>query len=125
MCDQTTNTTGQIKGGEVKAYAITSAERSPALPDLPTTSEGGMADFTISIWHGLYVPVGTPDEVVQKLTAALQAALADPTVAERFAELGTTPVSKDLATPEAHRERLESQIAQWKPIIEAAGVHAQ
>jgi tripartite-type tricarboxylate transporter receptor subunit TctC len=125
MCDQTTNTTGQIKGGEVKGYAITSPERSPALPDLPTTAEGGMPDFTISIWHGLYAPVGTPDEIVQKLTAALQAAVKDPTVAERFAELGTTPVSAELATPEAHRERLESQIAQWKPIIEAAGVHAQ
>ncbi|MDQ3560980.1 MAG: tripartite tricarboxylate transporter substrate-binding protein [Pseudomonadota bacterium] len=125
MCDQTTNTTGQIKAGEVKAYAITSKERNPALPDLPTAAEGGLADFELSIWHGLYVPAETPDDVVAKLTAALQTALKDQNVIDRFAELGTTTVSDELATPEAHRERLQSQISLWQPIIQAAGVQAQ
>jgi tripartite-type tricarboxylate transporter receptor subunit TctC len=125
MCDQTTNTTEQIKAGAVKAYAITSPERNPALPDLPTTAEGGLPELDVSIWHGLYVPKGTPDEAVQKLTAALQAALADPAVKERFAELGTTPVAADLATPEAHSERLASQIDLWKKTFEAAGVQPQ
>ena len=125
MCDQTTNTTGQIKGGEIKAYAITSPERNPALPDLPTTAEAGMPDLNVSIWHGLYAPKGTPPEVVQKLNEALKAALKDPSVGERFAELGTTPVSEDLATPEAHRERLQSQTELWKPIFEKAGVQPQ
>ena len=104
MCDQTTNTTGQIQGGEVKAYAVTSPERLAALPDLPTTAEGGLPDVNVGVWHGLYAPAGTPDEVVQKLTAALQAALQDQNVIDRFAELGTTPVPQELATPEAHRE---------------------
>jgi len=125
MCDQTTNTTGQIKAGEVKAYAITSPERNPALPDLPTTAEGGLPNLNVSIWHGLYAPKGTPPEVIQKLNGALKTALTDPTIVERFAELGTTPVSDDLATPEAHRERLQSQIELWKPIIQAAGVQPQ
>ena len=125
MCDQTTNTAEQIKANAVKAYAITSAERNPALPDLPTTAEGGLPDLDVSVWHGLYVPKDTPDAVVQKLTAALQTALADPTVIERFAELGTTPVSAELATPEAHRERLQSQIDLWKGVFEAAGVQPQ
>jgi tripartite-type tricarboxylate transporter receptor subunit TctC len=125
MCDQTTNTTGQIKGGEIKAYAITSPERNPALPDLQTTAEAGMPDLNVSIWHGLYAPKGTPPEVVQKLNEALKAALKDPSVGERFAELGTTPVSDDLATPEAHRERLQSQTELWKPIFEKAGVQPQ
>lgn len=125
LCDQTTNTTGQIQAGEVKAYAITSAERSPVLPDLPTASEAGLPDFQLTIWHGLYAPAGTPDAVVQKLTAALQAALKDQNVIDSFAKLGTSVVPPELATPEAHRERLESQIALWRPIIEAAGVHAQ
>jgi tripartite-type tricarboxylate transporter receptor subunit TctC len=125
MCDQTTNTTEQIKANAIKAYAITSPERNDALPDLPTTAEGGLPDLNLGIWHGLYVPKGTPEAAVQKLTAALQAALADPTVAERFAELGTTPVSADLATPEAHRERLQSQIDLWKGVFEAAGVQPQ
>jgi tripartite-type tricarboxylate transporter receptor subunit TctC len=125
MCDQTTNTTEQIKANAIKAYAITSAERNPALPDLPTTAEGGVPELDVSVWHGLYVPKDTPDAVVEKLTAALQTALADPTVAERFAELGTTPVPADLATPEAHRERLQSQIDLWKGVFEAAGVQPQ
>jgi tripartite-type tricarboxylate transporter receptor subunit TctC len=125
MCDQTTNTTGQIKGGEVKAYAITSPERNPALPDLPTTAEGGLPELDVSIWHGLYVPKDTPDEVVQKLNEALKTALKDQNVIDRFAELGTTPVSEELATPEAHRERLASQIELWKKTFEAAGVQPQ
>ncbi len=125
MCDQTTNTTGQILGGEIKGYAVTAEERLASLPDLPTTIEAGLPDFQLRIWHGLYVPAGTPDDVVQKLTTALQAALEDPNVAERFAELGTTPVSQERATPKAHTEMLSSQIALWKPIIEAAGLAAK
>jgi tripartite-type tricarboxylate transporter receptor subunit TctC len=75
MCDQTTNTTEQITAGTVKPYAITSPERNEALPDVPTTTEAGLPDVQVSVWHGLYVPKDTPDEVVQALTAALQAAL--------------------------------------------------
>jgi tripartite-type tricarboxylate transporter receptor subunit TctC len=125
MCDQTTNTTEQIKAGAIKAYAITAPERNAALPDLPTTAEGGLPDLNVSIWHGLYVPKDTPDDVVRKLTEALKAALKDPTVGERFAELGTTPVSDDLATPAAHTERLKSQTELWKTVFQAAGVQPQ
>jgi tripartite-type tricarboxylate transporter receptor subunit TctC len=125
MCDQTTNTTEQIKAGAIKAYAITSPERNAALPDLPTTAEAGLPELDVSIWHGLYVPAGTPDEAIQELNEALNTALQDPTVKERFAELGTTTVSADLATPEAHRERLQSQIDLWKQVFEAAGVQPQ
>ena len=94
MCDQTTNTTGQIKGGEVKAYAITSPERLAACPTCRPPPRPGCPTSSVSIWHGLYAPGGTPPEVLAKLNAALKAALADPTVAERFAELGTTPVAR-------------------------------
>jgi tripartite-type tricarboxylate transporter receptor subunit TctC len=125
LCDQTTNTTGQIKGGQVKAYAVTSAGRLASLPDLPTTTEGGLPGMNVTVWHGLYVPAGTPDDVVQKLSGALQIALKDQKVIDRFAELGTTPVSQERATPKAHTELLTSQIALWKPIIEAAGVAAK
>jgi tripartite-type tricarboxylate transporter receptor subunit TctC len=122
MCDQTTNTTGQIQGGEIKAYAVTTPERVESLPDLPTTEEAGLEDLQVSVWHGLYVPVETPDEIVQKLTAALQVALADQTVIDELAKLGSTPSSEDDATPEAHTQRLEEQIDLWRPIIEEAGV---
>jgi tripartite-type tricarboxylate transporter receptor subunit TctC len=125
MCDQTTNTTEQIKAGAVKAYGITSPERNDALPDVPTTAEAGLPELDVSIWHGLYVPAETPEAVVQKLNEALKAALANEEVKKRFAELGTTTVSEDLATPEAHRERLQSQIDLWKGVFEAAGVQPQ
>jgi tripartite-type tricarboxylate transporter receptor subunit TctC len=125
MCDQTTNTTGQILGGEVKAYAVTAPERLASLPDLPTTAEAGLPEVSVGVWHGLYAPAGTPEDVVAKLTEALQAALADETVASRFAELGTLPEPADRATPEAHSAHLAAQIELWKPIIEAAGVAAQ
>jgi tripartite-type tricarboxylate transporter receptor subunit TctC len=125
MCDQTTNTTGQILGGEVKAYAVTSPERLKNLPDVPTTAEAGLPDFQLGIWHGLYAPKGTPQEALDKLETALQAAVADPTVAERFAELGTAPASAEEATPEALAKLLADQIALWKPLIEAAGAKAQ
>jgi len=124
MCDQTTNTTGQIQGGEVKAYAVTTPERVASLPDIPTTEEGGLPEVQFGVWHGLYVPADTPDEVVAALTAALQAALKDQNVIDELAKLGTAPVSEDRATPEAHTEQLQSQIELWRPIIEEAGVTA-
>jgi tripartite-type tricarboxylate transporter receptor subunit TctC len=124
LCDQTTNTTTHIKAGTVKAYAITSPERIDALPDLATTAEGGLPEVEVSVWHGLYVPKDTPDEAVQALTAALKVALKDPNVTAKFAELGTTPVADDQATPEAHTAKLQEQIDLWKPIIEDAGVTA-
>ena len=124
MCDQTTNTTGQIQGGEVKAYAVTTPERIDTFPDLPTTAEGGLDDVEVTVWHGLYVPAETPDDVVQKLSDALKEALKDENVKSRLTELGTAPVPDDQATPDAHREKLDSQIDEWRPIIEEAGVTA-
>ncbi len=125
LCDQTTNTTGQIKAREVKAYAVTTPERLPTLPDLPTTTEAGLPKVQVTVWHGLYVPKDTPDAIVTELTDALKAALKDQNVMTKFGELGTKPVPDDQATPDAHRQRLQSQIDLWKPIIEAAGVTAQ
>jgi tripartite-type tricarboxylate transporter receptor subunit TctC len=124
MCDQTTNTTEQIKAGTVKAYAITSPERNPALPDVPTATESGLPTLEFGVWHGLYVPKDTPDEIVQALSGALKTALTDQNVIDKFAELGTVPVAADQATPEGLRTTLESRIELWRPIIEAAGVSA-
>jgi tripartite-type tricarboxylate transporter receptor subunit TctC len=124
MCDQTTNTTGQIQSGEIKAYAVTTPERVESLPDLPTTEEEGLADLQVGVWHGLYVPSETPDGVVEKLTAALQTALEDQNVIDQLADLGAAPSSQDDATPEALTEQLSSQIDLWQPIIEEAGVQA-
>jgi len=124
MCDQTTNTTGQIQAGEIKGYAVTTPERVQSLPDLPTTEEAGLPDLQVGVWHGLYVPAETPDAIVEELTAALQVALADQNVIDQLAELGATPSPEEEATPEAHTEQLQSQIELWQPIIEEAGVSA-
>ena len=124
MCDQTTNTTKQIQGGTIKAYAVTSPERLDVLKDVPTAAEGGLSDFQIGIWHGIYAPKGTPSEAVTRLSESLKVALADPNVAARFAELGTEPSPESDATPEALKAKLEGEIARWKPVIEAAGEYA-
>ena len=124
MCDQTTNTTEQIKGGTIKGYAVTTPARLDIFPDMPTVAEGGFPGLEVSVWHGVYAPKGTPADVVARLSASLQTALADPGIAEKLAELGTSPSPAADATPEALKAKLESEIARWKPIIEAAGVYA-
>lgn len=124
LCDQTTNTMPQILGGQVKAYAVTTAARLATLPALPSVLESGATNFTVSIWHGLYAPAGTPESVIAALSEALQVALADETVVARFAELGTAPVSIAEATPASLSEKLASQIELWRTVIEDAGVYA-
>ncbi|MFD1939289.1 MULTISPECIES: tripartite tricarboxylate transporter substrate-binding protein [Nonomuraea] len=124
MCDQTTNTSGQISAGEVKAYAVTTPERVKSLPDLPTTAEAGLPKLQVSVWHGLYVPAGTPQEVVQKLSEALKVALADQKVVDQMAKLGTAPVPAENATPQAHRAKLQEQLGTWAKVIADAGVKA-
>lgn len=124
MCDQTTNTTSQIKGGKVKAYVTTSKERLNNLPDLPTSAEAGMPDFQVGVWHGLYAPKGTPEPIIKRLNEALKKALKDENVIKRFAELGTAPVPEEEVTPEALEAKLKAEIARWEPVIKAAGVYA-
>ncbi len=125
MCDQTTNTTGQIQGGEIKGYAVTTPERVESLPDLPTTEEAGLEELQVGVWHGLYVPAEVPDEIVQKLTDALQVALKDQNVIDQLADLGAVPSSDEEATPEGLTQRLEEQTELWRPIIDKAGVAAK
>jgi tripartite-type tricarboxylate transporter receptor subunit TctC len=124
MCDQTTNTTPQIKGGKVKAYSVTTAKRIKAMPDLPTVQESGIKDFQVGIWHGMWAPKGTPKPVIDKLSAALQTALKDPTVVSKFADLGTEPVPQDQATPAALAKHLKAEVDKWAPIIKKAGIYA-
>jgi tripartite-type tricarboxylate transporter receptor subunit TctC len=124
MCDQTTNTTQQIKGGRVKAYAVTTLKRVASLPDVPTFDEAGLKGFEVAIWQGIWAPHGTPKPAMDRLVTALQMALKDPNVIARFAELGTEPVTQDRATPEALRVFLKSEIEKWGPIIKKAGVYA-
>jgi tripartite-type tricarboxylate transporter receptor subunit TctC len=124
MCDQTTNTTSQIKAGSIKVYAVTTKTRVPSLPNVPTAHEAGLPNFEVSIWHGLYAPKGTPKPVVDTLTKALQVALKDANVKQRFLDLGTEPIAEKRATPEGLRSHLKAEIDKWGPIIKKAGVYA-
>jgi tripartite-type tricarboxylate transporter receptor subunit TctC len=124
MCDQTTNNASQIKAGRINAYGITTAKRVAALPDIPTMSEAGMPNFTVSVWHAMYAPKGTPQPIIDKLSKALQGALKDPNLKQRFADLGSEPVAQNLATPDALRAHLKAEIDKWGPIIKKAGVFA-
>ena len=124
MCDQTTNTTAQIKGGKIKVYGVTTRARVPALKEIPTLDEQGLKGFEVSVWHAFYAPAKTPKPVVDKLVAALQEALRDPTVKQRFNDLGTDPVEASRATPQALGTLLKSEIDKWGPIIKKAGVYA-
>jgi tripartite-type tricarboxylate transporter receptor subunit TctC len=124
MCDQTTNTTPQIKGGKVKAYAVTTKQRLKTMPDVPTVDESGLKGFEVTVWHGIWAPHGTPKPIIDKLAKALQAALRDPAIVARFAELGTEPVPQEQATPAALGAHLKSEIAKWAPIIKKAGIYA-
>ena len=124
MCDQTTNTTPQIKGGKVKGMAVTTRTHVKSLNELPTVEESGLKGFEVAVWHGMWAPAGTPKPVIDKLSAALKTALKDPAVVSKFAELGTEPVAENRATPEAARAFLKTEIDKWAPIIKKAGVYA-
>lgn len=123
-CDQTTNTTSQIKADKVKVYGVTTKKRLASLPNIPTVDEAGLKGFEVTVWHALYAPKGTPKPVIDTLTKALQTALKDKTVMVRFADLGTEPVEEKRATPEALRAHLKVEIDKWAPIIKKAGVYA-
>ena len=123
-CDQTTNTTSQIKADKIKVYGVTTKTRLASLPNIPTVDEAGIKGFEVAVWHGLYAPKGTPKPVIDTLVKALQVALKDATVKQRFADLGTEPVAENRATPEALRAHLKAEIDKWSPIIKKAGVYA-
>ena len=126
MCDQTTNTTQQIEGGKIKAFAVTTPKRltTPALAKLPTLDESGLKGFNVSIWHGMYAPKGTPKAVVDKLNAALRTSLKDPEFIKRQEALGAVVVTDARLAGAEHKKFVESEIGKWGPAIKAAGQYA-
>jgi tripartite-type tricarboxylate transporter receptor subunit TctC len=124
-CDQTTNTTEQIRGGTIKTYGVTSKSRVPSLPDLATLSEQGLQGFEAVAWYGLWAPKGTPKPVLDTLDRALLVAVQDPTFGARMADLGAIPASTAMATPEVLRTFLKSEIDLWGSVIKQAGIAAE
>jgi tripartite-type tricarboxylate transporter receptor subunit TctC len=126
MCDQTTNTTAQIEGGKVKAFAVTTMKplTTPALAKLPTLDSQGMKGFNVSIWHALYAPKSTPKAVQEKVNAALRAALKDPDFIKRQEALGAVVVTDARLGQAEHKKFVEAEIGKWGPAIKAAGQFA-
>ena len=126
MCDQTTNTTGQIESGKVKAYAVTTSKRltTPALKNLPTLDEAGLKGFNVSIWHAMYAPKGTPKAVTDKINGALRTALKDPDFIKRQEALGAVIITDARLDGAEHKKFVEAEINKWSPVIRAAGQYA-
>jgi tripartite-type tricarboxylate transporter receptor subunit TctC len=126
MCDQTTNTTSQIEAGKIKAYAVSTSKRltTPTLAKLPTLDEVGLKGFNVTIWHALYAPKGTPKAIVDKLNAALAAALKNPDFIKREEALGAVVTNDARVSGAEHKKFVESEINRWGTIIKAAGQYA-
>ena len=127
MCDQTTNTTGQIEAGRVKAFAVTTAKPLSShrlLKDYPSLQEMGLKGFDLTIWHGIYAPKGTPPEITKKLNEALRVALKNPEFIKRQEALGAVVVTDNRVTPQGHKAYVSSQITKLKAVIDAAGQFA-
>ncbi len=127
MCDQTTNTTGQIEAGRVKAFAVTTAKPLSAnklLKDYPTLQEMGLKGFDLTIWHGLYAPKGTPPAALAQINTALKLALKDPDFMKKQDALGAVVVTDKRVDPVAHKAFVSSEINKLKTVIDAAGKYA-
>jgi tripartite-type tricarboxylate transporter receptor subunit TctC len=121
-CDQTTNTTEQIRSGTIKVYGVTSRSRLPSLPDLPTLDEQGLGGFEVVAWYGMWAPKGTPKAALDTLNHALQAAIADRTFGSRMADLGAVPATAPQTTPDSLRVYLKSELDAWGTVIRKAGI---
>ncbi len=125
MIEPSSNFKSLVAAGSVKAFAITGRKRLPSSPDIPTADEAGLPGFLASLWYGLWVPKGTPKDIIAKLNATMVRVLADPPVKERFAELGIQITPLDQQSPEALRAFQKAEAERWWPIIRAANLKAE
>jgi tripartite-type tricarboxylate transporter receptor subunit TctC len=122
IVDQTSNSIGQVRAGNIRAYAVTDSKRVESAADIPTVDEAGLPGFHMTLWSGLWVPRDTPKDVISKLNAATVEALNDPAVRKQFENLGLQMPPKDKLTPEALGAWQKAEIAKWWPMIKAANV---
>jgi tripartite-type tricarboxylate transporter receptor subunit TctC len=120
--DQAANSLPQVRAGQIRAYAVTAKTRLAAAPDIPTVDEAGVPGFYIAVWHGLWAPKKTPPAIMAKLVAATRAALANPLVQKRLADLGQEIPSLEQQTPEALRAHHKAELDKWVPLIKAANI---
>jgi len=125
MTDQIVNVAPQIQGNNIKAFAIATPERSPVLPNVPTTKEAGLDGYEVSAWNAVFAPKNTPPDVVKKLNDALVKSLEDENTKKRLLDLGGVLPSATERTPEGLQKLVESEVARWTPVLKAAGATAE
>ncbi|MEA2872049.1 MAG: hypothetical protein QOH67_2025, partial [Hyphomicrobiales bacterium] len=119
MCDQAVSSIPQIRSGNVKAYAVASLQRIPALPDVPVTAEAGLPAYQVSAWNAFFAPKDTPQPIIAKLNAALSEALDDPSIQKRLADLGGEIPSRPQRSPEALGKLVHAEVVRWTPVLKA------
>src|SRR6202171_3369759 len=125
IVDQTSNSISQVRAGTIRAYAVTADKRVGSASDIPTVDEAGLPGFHMTLWSGLWVPKGTPNEIVAKLNAAAVEALNDPAVRKQLENLGLQMTPLDQLSPEALGSWQKAEIAKWWPMIKAANVKVE
>jgi tripartite-type tricarboxylate transporter receptor subunit TctC len=124
LCEQAVSVAGQIASGAIKAYAVSAGERLASLPQVPIAKEAGV-DYQMSIWAGIFAPKGTPKEAIDRLAAALDAALDDPSVKKRLSDIGGSIPAKAERNPAAFESFVQAEIARWSPILRAASAETK
>lgn len=122
IIDQTSNAISQVQGGSIRAYAVTDDKRVELVPNVPTTDEAGLSGFHMTLWSGLWVPKGTPKDIIVKLNTAVVDSLNDPAVRKQLENLGLQMPPKEQLSPEALGSWQKAEIAKWWPMIKAANV---
>jgi len=125
LFDQASHSLSYLRAGSIKVFAVTSKTRTVSAPDVPTTDEGGLAGFHSANWYGLWVPKGTPKDIVVRVNRAVVEALADPELAKQLSGQGLDLPPADQRTPQALAAFHKSEIEKWWPILKAAGIKAQ
>ena len=125
IIDQTSNSIAQVRAGTIRAYAVTDDKRVDSASDVPTTDEGGLSGFHMTLWSGLWVPKDTPKDIVARLNAAAVDAMNDPAVRKKFEDLGLQMPPRDKLSPQALGDWQRAEIAKWWPMIKAANVKVE
>jgi tripartite-type tricarboxylate transporter receptor subunit TctC len=125
VCDQSTAAVPQVKGGVVRGVMVAGPNRISSIPDVPTAAELGLPDVNLAVWHGMYVPHATPRDVIDRLNAALRAALADPAIVTRFEQLGTSAFPESGRSPEAHDKMFKAEYLRLGQLLSSMGVKPQ